>query len=211
MTTSHRIPVSANLKEQIDQTFSGKAFERPLFYSYEGGLRFELSEGGTAVQMFLQSLTKATTICADIFHADSEVTVCLRTWTPAGRFDLRDTLRAVHQLGIDVAHPRQIWTDPNEDGEGWNVFLAFQSPASQLQSLLWIACASDFGAIAPRPACSVYLFDLAQRIMAFPYDDRGMDVVGPNDELLTELYWKHNALLLDYDRERMRTTFEGGM
>ena len=96
-----------------------------------------------------------------------------------------------------------------EDGDGWHINLAFRQPASQLQCLLWIACASDFSAIAPRPSCSIRLFDLAKNILVFPYDDRGMDIVGPNHGLLASLYKKHNGMLLNYDRDSMRATFEG--
>lgn len=67
-----------NLRSEIETIFDGKAFLRPLFYSYPGGLRFELSEGGFAIDRFLLALRKATTICADIFHPDGPVTVCVR-------------------------------------------------------------------------------------------------------------------------------------
>nr|WP_259641718.1 DUF3885 domain-containing protein [Pseudomonas salomonii] len=43
--------------------------------------------------------------------------------------------------------------------------------------------------------------------MIFPYDDRGMDVVGPNTDLLLQLYRHHHAYLLDYDRPVMDITF----
>ena len=36
-----------------------------------------------------------------------------------------------------------------------------------------------------------------------PYDDRGMDVIGPNHALLADLYHRFNERLLDYDRARM--------
>nr|WP_279564018.1 DUF3885 domain-containing protein [Pseudomonas koreensis] len=45
--------------------------------------------------------------------------------------------------------------------------------------------------------------------MVFPYDDRGMDVVGPNKNLLLQLYRLHHTYLLDYDRHTMDTTFSG--
>ncbi|MHC8338757.1 DUF3885 domain-containing protein [Pseudomonas sp. HLT2-19-2] len=41
------------------------------------------------------------------------------------------------------------------------------------------------------------------------YDDRGMDVVGPNKDLLSQLYRQHHTYLLDYDRHTMDTTFAG--
>jgi hypothetical protein len=67
--------------------------------------------------------------------------------------------------------------------------------------------AKDFGAIQPRANCAVYLFNLPKRVMVFPYDDRGMDVVGANTELLLQLYQRHHAWLLDHDRAAMEATF----
>jgi len=198
------------LQCQIDQLFEGKAFERPLFYNYDGGLRFELSKGGSSIEKFLLAITRATTICADIFDANSYMVVCLRAWVDASRFSLRKELEALRGLGLKIPNERCIWADPSsdEDLDGRWVSLAFRSAVSQIQSLLWIACASDFSSIAPRPMCSVYLFDMEKGVLVFPYDDRGMDVVGPNREFLATLYGKHNKLLLEYDRERMRETFE---
>jgi hypothetical protein len=207
----HETQSEIDLPNQIQEIFDGGAFQRPLFYNYGGGLRFELSESGSTVQMFLQAINKATAICADIFDADSEIMTCLSIWIGNSRFSVRPSLLALRQLGIKIPRERWHWADPvdEEDSEGWRARVAFQLPASELQSLLWIACASDFPTISPRPQCSVHLFNLAKKILVFPYDDRGMDVVGPNHELLASLYRKHNELLLDHDRDRMRATFEG--
>jgi hypothetical protein len=43
--------------------------------------------------------------------------------------------------------------------------------------------------------------------MVFPYDDRGMDVVGPNRSLLAGLYSKHHRYLLGHDLPAMKATF----
>lgn len=69
--------------------------------------------------------------------------------------------------------------------------------------------ARDFSAIQPKPNCILYLFNLKKHVMVFPYDDRGMDVVGPNKNLLLQLYRLHHTYLLDYDRHTMDTTFSG--
>ena len=61
--------------------------------------------------------------------------------------------------------------------------------------------------IQPNPGCDVYLFNLQKKVVVFPYDDRGMDVVGPNRELLAVLYKRHQSYLLDYDRHAMEISF----
>ena len=67
-----------SIQTQIVDQFDGKAFERPLFYSYEGGLRFELSEGGHFLNQFLTAHKKAMEICGEVFAESDEITICVR-------------------------------------------------------------------------------------------------------------------------------------
>lgn len=52
-----------SLRASIEDIFQGRAFARPLFNSYPGGLRFELSEGGSNVTIFLGAMRKVRQIC----------------------------------------------------------------------------------------------------------------------------------------------------
>ncbi|MGE6322618.1 DUF3885 domain-containing protein [Pseudomonas oryzihabitans] len=56
--------------------FGPAVFERPLFYSYPGGLRFALSEPGNTLEQFLLALRKATTICRIFLPTDPSLPVC---------------------------------------------------------------------------------------------------------------------------------------
>jgi len=49
-----------NLELEIESIFEGKAFFRPLFYSYPGGLRFALSETGAFAACRASSVTRTT-------------------------------------------------------------------------------------------------------------------------------------------------------
>ncbi len=204
------------MREKIAGRFEGKAFLRPLFYSYPGGLRFELAEGASAIERFLVALRKATTICADIFPEDTPIVACLRAYAGGSGFAHRHTLMELRNAGIRIPREREVWVDTHTpsvpDGaseESW-INVAFEAPRALLPNLLWCALAADFGHIRPHPLCSVYLFNLDAGIMTLPYDDRGMDVVGPNHAALAALYFKHRPLLLDYDRVAMAATFERG-
>lgn len=203
-----------NLQRKIDEVFGGKAFERPLFYSCPGGLRFSLSEKGTAIEQFLLALQKARCICADIFPDEGSLVVCLRVRSGTNPFALRPVLAELRAAGIGIPsnhsrwhnliHPDD-WFDESEE-EYW-VNVAFHAPLSLLQNFLWCALAKDFGDIRPRPFCDIYLFNLSLQVMAFPYDDRGMDVVGPNRAALAQLYQKHQRFLLTHDRPVMDEVF----
>jgi len=203
-----------DLRNFIETTFSGKAFSRPLFYAYPGGLRFELSEGGTAIELFLVAMRKAWEICSDIFPPSATMAVCLRlhaarSETPYG---LRRIVAQLKEAGIAISRERSIWAEPinredwfdESDPEAW-VNVAFRASTSLIPNLLWCAFAS--GNIRPCLHSCLYLFNIEQRVMVWPYDDRGMDVVGPNHALLASLFRKHRRYLLEHDIEVMCKTF----
>jgi hypothetical protein len=202
-----------DLHSEIEKVFGGKAFARPLFYAYGGGLRFALSEGGGTIDQFLLAIRKAHEICSDIFDAPSMV-ACLRVRSEGSAFGHREVLRELSSAGITIPRAKSVWVETVPPGdqfdpliEEWVVSVAFDAPATSLQSLLWCAFAGDFGSIRPRPMCDVYLFELAKGVMVLPYDDRGMDVVGPNHVLLRDLYRRHHRYLLEYDRASVERTF----
>lgn len=203
-----------NLRDEIEAAFDGKAFLRPLFYSYPGGLRFELSKGGSPLERFLVALRKATTICADIFPADKPMVVCLRMVAMSSLFAHRKLLLELRVAGITISRVRCLWLEEASQDEGFGndkvswLHIAFETSPTLLQNCLWCALAADIGSIRPRPLCDIYLFNLESRVMVFPYDDRGMDVVGSNPALLARIYSKHHQHLLIYDRQTMAVAFE---
>jgi len=203
-----------NLQLEIERIFGCNTFARPLFYSYPGGLRFELSESGGVIDQFLTPLRKATRICNDIFHGEDELVVCMRTYSYGSHFIHRPVLRALRSAGILIPSTRSIWREDiaadewySEDQPEYWINVAFKLPISRLETLLWGALAKDLAPIQPQFNCILYLFNLPQGVMVFPYDDRGMDVVGPNETLLRQLYCQHQKYLLDYDRAGMDSTF----
>ncbi|QXH48745.1 DUF3885 domain-containing protein [Pseudomonas xanthosomatis] len=201
------------LKQDIFNTFGPSIFERPVFYSQPGGLRFELSEQGSAIELFLQAIRKATVVCRSLFYGAEPLVVCLQLHSNQ-RGDFRRIYRALDSAGIRIPAQRESWSEKthpddwfSEDEPEYQLYLAFEAPLSLLEPLLWCALASDFQAIRPKPRCAFFLFNLNKRLMVYPYDDRGMDVVGPGRAALGELYEAHRGWLLDYDREAMDATF----
>ncbi|UPW17091.1 DUF3885 domain-containing protein [Agarivorans sp. TSD2052] len=200
-----------NIEHRITEIFSGKAFERPVFYSIPGGLRFELSEGGDWLEQFDLAFRKALEICESIF--DDEILVCIRTFGGKSLLSVLPVVRELKNIGLYPPTKKEHWKEKNQDDPEWATdedeywhTIAFHLPSSALKKLLWCSLACDQG-IKPCPPASYYLFDLKKSIEVLPYDDRGMDVVGPNHEFLAELYSKYSQYLLDYDLDAMNATF----
>jgi hypothetical protein len=203
-----------NLRGEIERIFGHSLFDRPLFYCYPDGLRFELAEGNTAVQQFLSAHRKALLVAQDAFRGSDYLAVCLRSRTREGHgFEVRGFLHELRAAQIPLPEERAFWVDAvhpdnwaDEEEPQVDLTLAFLAPIDLLSNVLWCALASDLG-ISPKLRCSVYLLNLEARVALFPYDDRGMDVVGPNRSTLQQLYAKHQSLLLPYDLPRMQSTF----
>ncbi|MCX2796502.1 DUF3885 domain-containing protein [Microbulbifer thermotolerans] len=203
-----------NIREQIENTFDGKAFKRPLFYNYEGGLRFELSEGGNYLNKFLTAHRKAMEVCSQIFSGCEDITVCTRVYGGKRLLSSLSTLRPLREAGLYPISGKEHWTEFDEEWLGdedysdslWH-YIAFNAPSEYIINALWCALSSDFGCINPNPMADIYLFNLSKEVMVFPYDDRGMDIVGPNKQFLKELYDQFEQYLLDYDKEAMDAAF----
>jgi hypothetical protein len=202
-----------SFRQIIEQQFHGLAFERPLFYKYPLGLRFELSEGGSVLEQFLTALRKAGEICGAIFNASETITVCLRTTTDTNAFAHRAIMADLQKAGIFIPKKREIWLElmPKEDWFDetpmWWLNVAFLVPRALLENLLWCAVARDLTSIRPNPGCQIYLFNFEQALAIWPYDDRGMDVVGNDKATLRALYTQYSRYLLEYDKNKMDAAF----
>ena len=200
-----------SIEQEINKKFGEKAFERPVFYSNPGGLRFELSEGGDWLEQFQVAYGKALEICSDIF--DDNITVCVRIFGGRSLLSVLSVLRELREIGLFPSVSMEHWKEKNEEDPEWatdeNEYwhtIAYTLPNKSLNKLLWCSLACDQG-IKPCPPAIYYLFNLKKSIEVWPYDDRGMDVVGPNQEYLSALYSKYSHYLLEYDKKIMDEGF----
>ncbi len=206
-----------SLRIQIDRTFDGRAFQLPLFYSFKGGLRFALSEGGHYLNQFLTAHRKCLEVCQQVFEHDDELTVCLKFYARPALLSCLSTLRVLRDLELLPVTEKEHWVEQTETESDWGDgeesqdyvwhHIAFKASRKHLTNALWLAFASDFGPIKPRASVDVYLFNLKKKVLVWPYDDRGMDIVGPNKAFLRKLYHEFNHYLLDYHRQEMDKSF----
>ncbi|MCD4484228.1 DUF3885 domain-containing protein [Chromobacterium vaccinii] len=182
------------------------AFEHALFYKHQDAIRFELSAEGSYIDMFIEALSKAELIINDVFSASNDLQVCVSSYYSDSPFELRAVLRELKMCEISIPCERDYWVsaDPESD-RSYRVFVIFSISKSDIRKIIWGAVAMDLG-IKPSIRGSVYIYSLTNGVLAHPYDDRGMDIIG-DTAILSELYRKYNAFLLEYDREAMDASF----
>lgn len=201
-------------REALHAAFGRNAFELGCFYANAPALRFELSLGGTSLDQFEQAWDRAREVVDHAFGDADELVAVVTRFTPGPPIRHVEMFRSLRALRVPVRRPFAWWDEPyhdshEPDGPDTQFYMAFRVQREAVHRLLWGPLAVD---LCIRPALSgwLYLADPARGIVVHPYDDRGMDIVGPNRALLAELYHRFNAYLLDYDRDRMDAYFAPG-
>lgn len=95
-------------------------------------------------------------------------------------------------------------------GEERHRYWFMLKPASKddIDKLVWASLSEDID-IQPRiEAPDIYLVDIERQIVQHIYDDRGMDVVANDLDMLEPFYERFNDWIFDDDRSQIDTVFE---
>jgi hypothetical protein len=191
----------------------GSAWCNPaLFYSYARALRFELALGEHPIDRFLSAHQRALAVTERAFQdADDlhlSVKIYLKAETP-GVAPLLRTFRGLQECGLPLPHRESIEVSQAAwDHERWQCIMSIPIRRCHVSRVIWAAVGHDIG-IEPRLPAAVYIVSPSVGILAHPYDDRGMDVIGPNTTRLKDLFETHRTWLLDHDLATMQRCFGG--
>ncbi|MDO8331637.1 MAG: DUF3885 domain-containing protein [Fluviicoccus sp.] len=193
------------LKDSIEKIFGKTAFDHGIFYNYDYGLRFELSESGDPIGMFTVAYPKAMEIAQEALKNSSEIQICWTFYGGGNHLSSLSAFKEFFDLGIKIPEDREIWAEKDEE-DLFRHFILFTVPKKYLKNVIWGALAQDLD-IRPRVVGSLYIYCLTTEILLHPYDDRGMDLIAPNKEYAKDLFIKFNHYLLDYDRAAMESAY----
>ncbi len=200
------LPVS---REALHAAFGARAFALGLFYAHEPALRLELSGDGHWIDRFEQAWDRAREIADHALGDASELVVVLTTFQGDTPLENGALFRSLRRCGVRMGRRRAWWVESYQDE--WmdqpdpRFYAAFPCGREALHRLLWGGLARELG-VRPRLAGDLFIADPSRGIVLHPYDDRGMDVIGPRGALL-ELYHRFNHELLEEERPRMDAFF----
>jgi len=206
--------------EAVQAGFGWQGFPDAMFYEAAFGLRFEL---GGDLEMgpirFLEALDRARAVAAELFSGSE--TLCAfvsiyggpratkRQWSALQQLQhmgFRHPFGPASKVGLnDEDHIAQF----GEDVFQYCYAAPFAKDDAALAALLWASIAMETIGPKARWISKIHIADLQKRLALTAYDDRGMDVAGPDRLALLPLYRKFNAWLLDYDRAAMDAKFAG--
>lgn len=192
------------IRNKIEKIFGEESLEHAIFYNQDSGLRFELSNSGSYIKMFTTAFNKATEILNSIIGEGEELYVCISFPNQGTLLSNISVFRELKNCQITVPRKKyDAWQKYYPDDEFTNTFMAYKISPDEIHKYLWGALGSELG-IEPTFNCKIYFINFKDKILAHPYDDRGMDLIGPNKTLLKKIYETYQSYLLEYDIDKMK-------
>ncbi len=190
------------------QLYGIDEFTYPIFYNLRIGLRFEL---GMEIiededEYINESVRRACNIFNDVFAADDDILLVIDT-TPDKELKQK-LLNAIMQRVRIKLNDKKLNKASNKCDTYFYRYIYFLKGRNFPSTSIFKRIAqSDFG--KGKNYCnSVYIFNLRINVLFHMYDDRGIDLIAADKDILKPFYKKLNHMLLDYDRTRMSNLFE---
>ena len=199
--------MALSLLNEVLEVFGSQALEPALFYRHSPALRFELAGGETWIAQFLQAIDRARAILEEAFAEEATLTVVFGTWSEDPEQKLWRGLKGeLRGLALELEKPEFHRLPPRDGDDFPQACFVAKLPTRSLPELLWGALARELD-LRPKLSWRVTFAVPASGVLACPYDDRGMDVIGPNTARLVQLSHQFDHWLLDHDRARMAAVF----
>ncbi|UWQ80709.1 DUF3885 domain-containing protein [Leisingera sp. S132] len=209
------------LTQRVFDTFGVSELPHGLFYEFDHALRFDLGgvEWGTdrPVQRFWQAFERADTITRAVFKASDDIWALLSCY--GGETPEPKRLHAISRCGLPRNSFSYLGAVPQNDEEyiasfGYDLHRHWDAyklrDTSEIREFLWLMIATDLSVypqLSNRRAHQVYLVDFETKTIAYPYDDRGMDVVSMDRHRLEPHFTAFQEWLLARDMKRMASRF----
>ncbi len=222
--------LSNKLEQFMKKHFDDLVLAPGLFYSWRYGLRFEISNPDLSFQEkanLKQVYERSTDIFKRVFDENDEVLLVTNIYCHKADTFLQSkplnvyrkyvkNRKSINKLRHDVL-PSIEWDD--EESDEYNnevthrfIFQCKKSEVRYTQLLLAISY-EDFGHQSrilkgfPRNGYDIFFVNISKKIIYHLYDDRGCDVIAADRENIRLLYEVRNEWILDYDRDKIDSTF----
>lgn len=205
----------------LNDNFKGLRLRKPLFYSWDFGLRFDLQVGETDTDEYFQEVTRrASTIFQTAFDNSDKVFLVFMDYKYKRkkiRFS-NFTFKQIDNLQkTQIIYSKEFRLyEPDDKFDIRNIaIIKLTADRINYKSILAAIGHTDFPPRQPRldqngflTAKEIYFVNIDKKLIFHMYDDRGLDIISADKETLRPIYKKHNDWILDYDREQIDQQFE---
>jgi hypothetical protein len=211
-----------NLNKYLDTSFPNLKLQKPLFYSWSNGLRFEIGPESMPtmrdaeksilnLEYFKEALDRAVKLFEYTFNKDDKIIlVCQRYARNKQKIKKRSfCLHAINNLKLKKMESfklRNLYPEDeyNTKKEHWHrVAVHLKRDEMDYIRILKRLTLFDFGANGPE----VYFINQTKNLIFNLYDDRGLDIIASEKKDLKNIYQKFNNWILDYDRKKIDALF----
>ena len=212
--------IKQKYRQFLQDNFAGLKLSKALFYSWDYGLRFDLQDEKLSTRddkYFVEVIRRAVTIFETAFDVNDKLFLVFRDYKWR-RQKIRHTNYVFRQ--IDKLERSEIYYTKDTvvcyPAGKYNIALVYLT-ANRInhKNILTAIGHTDFPPRQPRldeqgvfSSKDVYFVNINKRLIFHMYDDRGLDIIATDKEILRPIYEKYNNLILDYDRERINKQFE---
>jgi hypothetical protein len=207
-------------RQFLQDNFAGFGLKKPLFYRWDYGLRFDLQDEDNSFgsdNYFIGMAKRATTIFGAAFEPSDRLLFVFKDYRNR-REKIRHNNYAFKQ--IDKLDKNEICYTIEKfvyyPDDEYNVALIYlKADRINLKNIFTAIGNTDFPLRQPRldergvfTNKEIYFLNIDKRLIFNMYDDRGLDIIAADKEILRPIYEKHNDWILVYDRERIDKQFE---
>lgn len=187
-----------------------KEYKTDLYHN-KPYLRFDLQVGDIARQAYYTEVVKrATILFEEVFKPEDEVLIVFKDHKK-----IRLSYYLFKQIENLSKQEIAFKTKENFYGEGgsYNIaILKIKCVRINYKNIITAISNSDFGDREPQlrnavGSPSIHFINKTKNIIYNMYDDRGLDIISANIEILRSIYEKFNDWILDYDRTRIDKIF----
>jgi hypothetical protein len=205
----------------LNDNFKGLRLRKPLFYSWDFGLRFDLQVGETDTDEYFQEVTRrASTIFQTAFDNSDKVFLVFMDYKYKRR-KIRFsnfTFKQIDNLQkTEISYSKEFRLyEPDDKFDIRNIAISkLTADRINHKNILTAIRHSDFPPRQPRldtngflTSKEIYFVNIEKKLIFHMYDDHGLDLISADKEILRPIYKKHNDWILDYDRKQIDTQFE---
>lgn len=207
-------------RQFLNDNFKGLILRKPLFYSWEFGLRFDLQVGETNIDEYFEEVTRrASTIVQTAFdNLDNVFLVFIDYKYKRRKIRFSNfTFKQVENLQkTEISYSKEFRLYESDDKFDIRNIAIIKATTQKINyaNILTAIGHTDFPPRQPRldqkgvfTAKEVYFINIDKKLIFHMYDDRGLDILSADKETLRPIYEKHNDWILDYDREQIEKQF----
>ena len=212
-----------NLNIYMNTFFPKLKLQKPLFYNWKYGLRFEIGleslptmkdfdKGVLNLEYFQKALNRAKALFKYVFDEDDEIIIVCQRYAKnrqkIKRYSLCFTaIENLKQKKVESYKFRNLYVDEHDTKkEHWHrIAVHLRTDEVDYEALLRRLIYTDFGAYGPE----IYFINKNKNIIFNLYDDRGLDIIATQKADLENIYQKFNRWILEYDRKEIDRMMRG--